>query len=272
MRNEKPIRRFEKLLFFDIDGTLLDDERRLPDSVAPALKKAREKGCGIVINTGRTLCNGEPLLDVLELDGWSMGCGSRVILGGETLRALEYDAESSRRMLDIFRKAGMPIVYECDTAMYFDPESPSHPAVTGFRTFAQERGIFREIREGDPEFRCVKMFCFGDSKQVESLLKELAGAGMPYEAIDRWESAWELIPEGCSKALGIELIRKKAGVPLERCYAFGDSQNDLSMLCHVPHGVAMGNAPEEVKARCSYVTDRPEKDGIAHALERLGLI
>ena len=262
----------EKLLFFDIDGTLFDDERRLPASVPPALRRARERSCGIIINTGRTYCNGEPRLDEMGVDGWSMGCGTRVILGGRTLRALEYDAEQSRAMLEVFRKAGMPTVYECDTAMYFDPQCPPHPAAEGFRAFADQRGISRDIREGDPEFRCVKMFVFGEEKRMKALLDSLRDLGAPYEAIPRGDLGWELVPEGCSKALGIELVRKALGVPLENCYAFGDSENDLSMLCHVPHGVAMGNAPEEVKARCAYVTDRPEEDGIAHALERLGLI
>ena len=48
------------LLFFDIDGTLFDDSRRLPPSVLPALQKARDRGCRIFLNTGRTLCNLDP--------------------------------------------------------------------------------------------------------------------------------------------------------------------------------------------------------------------
>ena len=55
-------------------------------------------------------------------------------------------------------------------------------------------------------------------------------------------------------------------------YAFGDSENDLPMLTHVSHSVAMGNAPENVKRRCAHVAPRPEQDGIARALTDLGLI
>ncbi|MBR5111620.1 MAG: HAD-IIB family hydrolase, partial [Clostridia bacterium] len=51
------------LLFFDIDGTLFDDSRKLPASVLPALEKAHENGHLLFINTGRTLCNLDHRLD-----------------------------------------------------------------------------------------------------------------------------------------------------------------------------------------------------------------
>ena len=65
------------LLFFDIDGTLFDDDRHLPDSVRPAMEAAQRNGHQLIINTGRTLCNMDHRLDCLPLDGWIMGapCG-----------------------------------------------------------------------------------------------------------------------------------------------------------------------------------------------------
>ena len=62
-RNEK------MLLFFDIDGTIFDDNRRLPDSVLPAMEAARRNGHRLIINTGRTLCNLDHRLDDFPLDG-----------------------------------------------------------------------------------------------------------------------------------------------------------------------------------------------------------
>ena len=58
----------------------------------------------------------------------------------------------------------------------------------------------------------------------------------------------------------------------ENCYAFGDSRNDMTMLEHVGHSIAMGNATDDVKAACSWVTDRPENDGIEKAMKHFGLI
>ena len=262
----------KKLLFFDIDGTLIDDEHRLPASVIPALEQAREKDCLIFLNTGRTLCNMDPRLKAVPLDGMILGCGTRIICEGETLKALEYDLADSLRIRGIINRCGIPAVYECDTGMYFDPEGVSYPAIAHFARFSDHAGIYREVSETDPEFKAVKMFCFsGDGEPIRKMLEALRAAGFPYSAIDRGNAGWEIVPEGCSKALGIELVRERLQIPLENCYAFGDSHNDLPMLTHVPNSIAMGNAPEDVQACCTYVTDRPEKDGIRNALAHLGL-
>ncbi|MBQ9210505.1 MAG: HAD family phosphatase [Clostridia bacterium] len=261
-----------KLMFFDIDGTLIDDHHQLPPTVIPALNRAKEKGCLLFINTGRTLCNMDARLAEIPLDGRITGCGARVTLRGRTLRAVEYDLATSLRIRQALRSVQMPAVYECDTGMYFDPEGATWPAIEGFRAFSDRMGLTRIIREDDPEFRAVKMFVFSEEKkQVEEMLAALAEAGCPFEAIDRGGAGWEVVPAGCSKAAGIEILREELGVKLEDCYAFGDSNNDLSMLTHVPHSVAMGNAPKELQSRCWYVAPRPEENGIARALEHLGL-
>ena len=260
------------LLFFDIDGTIFDDQRRLPASVRPVMEAAHNRGHRLVINTGRTLCNMDRRLDGFPLDGWIMGCGTRVIWQGETLQSMEYTPEESLRLRNLFRDLRMPAVYECDTAMYFDPGNSRHPAIAGFRDWAEKHGICRDITEGDPEFRAVKMFCFAEEAQIGRMNKRTAEAGMPYKAINRWPEGWELVPAGYSKGKGIDFLRAKLGVKAEDCYAFGDSRNDLTMLEHAGQSIAMGNAPEDVKAVCTYVTDRPEDDGIEHAMKHFGLI
>ena len=262
-----------RLLFFDIDGTLFDDHHLLPASVQPALQAARDNGCRIFLNTGRTLCNLDPRLDSLPLDGMILGCGTRILCQGRTLQALEYAPEDSFRIREIINRCGIPAVYECDTAMYFDPQGVPYPVIRHFRAFSDNVGISREIRPGDPDFRAVKMFTFSESPDpIRRMISALREAGYPYEAIDRGGAGWEVVPASCSKALGIERVRQELDVPLSSCYAFGDSTNDLPMLTHVPHSVAMGNAPEEVQRQCAFVTDRPEDDGIRNALRHLDLI
>ena len=95
---------------------------------------------------------------------------------------------------------------------------------------------------------------------------------MPYTAIDRGKGGWEVIPAAYSKGTGIDVIRQKLNVPLEDCFAFGDSRNDMPMFEHVGNSIAMGNAPEDVKAACSYVAPRPEDDGIKKAMIHFGII
>ena len=260
------------LLFFDIDGTIFDDRRRLPASVKPAMEAARRNGHQLIINTGRTLCNLERRLDGFPLDGWITGCGTRVIWHGETLQSMEYGVEESLRLRKIFAELEIPAVYECDTGMYFDPENSAHPAIAAFRKWAVKRGTYRAVSGDDPEFRAVKMFCFAEEDRIVRLEEWTAEAGMPYTAIDRRPEGWELVPAGYSKGKGIDILREWTGTKAEDCYAFGDSRNDLTMLQHAGHSIAMGNATDDVKAACSYVTDLPENDGIEKAMRHFGLI
>ncbi len=260
------------LLFFDIDGTIFDDSGLLPVSVLPAMEAAHRNGHRLIINTGRTLCNLDRRLDRFPLDGWIMGCGTRILYHGETLQAMEYTPEDSLRLRGIFLELNIPAVYECDTAMYFDPDASPHPSMVGFRDWAERNGIYREITESDPEFRAVKMFCFPGSGKIREVERRTMEAGMPYTSISRWPGGWELVPSAYSKGKGMDVLREKLRVPLADCCAFGDSRNDLPMFRHAGISIAMGNADDDVKAVCSFVTARPEEDGIRKAMERLGII
>ena len=91
------------LLFFDIDGTIFDDKRHLPATVKPAMEAAHRNGHQLIINTGRTLCNMDRRLDDFPLDGWIMGCGTRVIWHGNTIQSMEYGPEESQRLRKLFQ-------------------------------------------------------------------------------------------------------------------------------------------------------------------------
>ncbi len=260
------------LLFFDIDGTLIDNTHRLPASVPPALEAARRNGHLLVVNTGRTLCNMDHRLDCLPIDGFIMGCGTRVIWHGQTLTSMEYNLSDSLHLLAVFRSMAVPTVYECDTAMYFDPLSPETPFLKGLIDWSRNHGIYREIRETDPEFRAVKMLCHAEKPAIDELISRTMAIGLPYVAIDRENNIWEIIPDGITKATGMDYLCGYLGIPNADCFAFGDSCNDLAMLTHVPNSIAMGNSPQDVKSLCTYVTACPEEDGIEKALRRFHLI
>ena len=139
------------LLFLDIDGTLFDDRRQMPASVRPALEQARKNGHFLFVNTGRTLCNMDRRLDGFPFDGWIMGCGTRILFRGQTLQSMEYDPVSSLKLRSLLRSLRLPAVYECDTAMYFDPEGTPHPAVPHFRRFAEDHGLERDVSADPPQ-------------------------------------------------------------------------------------------------------------------------
>ncbi|MBR3099926.1 MAG: HAD family phosphatase [Clostridia bacterium] len=266
-----------RLIFYDIDGTLIDSRtHRIPDSAVQALEAARANGCLNIINTGRTLCNLDCGLDGAPIDGWIIGCGTRILLHGKELFVKTWTREECGAFRSAVLRSGLSTVYEGDTALWFEKSYPSgHPAIEGMRAFSRGHGILREIEEDDPGFEFVKLFTFDpQGRRIPALLKALSSR---FTAIDRGGAGgipdgWELVPAGFSKATGIDLVRQKLGVALEDCYAVGDSENDLSMLSHVRHSIAMGNAEAAVKSACSYVTTPVGEDGIRNALAHFNLI
>ena len=101
-------------------------------------------------------------------------------------------------------------------------------------------------------------------------LREKLGGTFDFVVHEPWLA--ELVPPGVNKGTGLTETCRILGADPRDAVAFGDSANDLTMFQHAGHSIAMGNAAEEVKAVCTWVTDRPEHDGIAKAMKHFGLI
>ena len=77
-----------KALFFDVDGTLLDEKtRRIPESAVKAVQEARRQGHLAFVNSGRVSKLLDSVRDMIEMDGWLCGCGTYLIAGGRELYA-----------------------------------------------------------------------------------------------------------------------------------------------------------------------------------------
>jgi hydroxymethylpyrimidine pyrophosphatase-like HAD family hydrolase len=77
---------------------------------------------------------------------------------------------------------------------------------------------------------------------------------------------------GVHKALGMDVLLAHLGIERTDTIAIGDSYNDLEMLAHAGVGVAMGNAPEEVRDAADESTGSVDEDGVRQAFERHGLL
>ena len=107
------------------------------------------------------------------------------------------------------------------------------------------------------------------SLEQEHLLLDRA----PHLKTTRWHPNFlDVIPPIGGKDLGMDAILDHFGIPVENCMAFGDGENDLSMLVHAGIGVAMGTASDAVKAQADYAAPSVDEDGIAHTLSHFGLI
>lgn len=258
-----------KILFFDIDGTILSEETHciLPSTVE-AIKKARENGHIAMINTGRTsIIVGDEIRNEIGFDGYIFGCGTSVLFQGKELMHQSIPAATAKKLIKELRAHRIDGVLEGQEFDYFDSYERMH--TEDFRVFARNFDVAR--KDWDEEYPCFdKMYLFtspsSDIKGFESIFTG------EFEFIDRLRGFYEVIPRGFSKATGIQYMADYLGIPLEDTVAIGDSNNDLAMLEYAGTSIAMGNSSPDVLAVADYITTDVDNDGIWNALKWLNVI
>ena len=253
-------------MFFDIDGTLMEDSSShfVPESTPAALKRAREAGHLLYVNTGRPVINVDADVRVLGFDGYICGCGTYIECEGKELFYDTNPPELCRRIAALIRDCGASPLFERRDAFYFDPEARELPFITMIRdTFRmQEKNVWRKV--SDPDFSFDKFVIAYDEESDLDRFK--AGIAPCFTFIDRGWGFAEMVPLQYSKKTGIDFVLKHYGLTRTDAYAIGDSLNDLPMFEGCGTSIAMGNG-EKLIPYADYVTADLWHDGVAQALE-----
>lgn len=266
-----------KLLFFDIDGTLLAGgiPGYIPDSAIEALKQVQANGHYIFINSGRTYGFMPEAIKEFPFDGYVCGCGTEVIFHGESLYHNNLDEDLKRSLQSVLEECNIQAVYEGRRSCYFQNVANEFPPITAIRHSYEHASVEHPIRFfDDPVLDFDKLVILTDENSNTALFHERIKEHFDFIIREEMHPYGfeEIVPKGCSKAGGIDYIVQYLGESLDDCYVFGDSTNDLSMLTHVKNSIAMGNSYPEVLANTSYITTPIDRDGIKNALKHFGLI
>lgn len=254
-----------RMIFFDIDGTLLDHDKQLPLSTKQAIRELKEKGHEVGIATGRAPFLFRDLVKELEIDTYVCFNGQYVVVHNEVVFKNPLHKETLRNLNEFASGKEHPIVYMCKDDMRANIEY--HPHI---------KESIETLKFTHPHYDPLY---FEDREIYQSLLFCAEGEEGPYEAsfkefnFIRWHPvSMDVLPAGGSKARGIEAAIRHLGIADDQVYAFGDGLNDIEMLRFVKNSVAMGNAHESVKKAAKHITKDVSEDGIAHGLELLGLL
>ena len=260
-----------KALFFDIDGTLLSEvDKTVPESAKRALARARAKGHLVFINSGRTYCLIGPIKDLVEVDGYCCGCGTRIIVGDEVLYSATIPHERGLQIKKDVQSYGLDGVLEGTEGCYFQKEKSRIPRLEVIRSNIAAGGNLSPYGWEEDCYDFDKLCVMTDENS------DLAGfsraLGLDFDIIDRGGNFYECVPAGHSKATAIEVVQEKYGIPLEDVYVFGDSTNDLSMFEYAKNCILMGHHDVELEPYATFFTKNVEADGIEYAMEKLQLI
>ena len=260
----------KKLFFFDIDGTIRADETGyIPESTIHSIKKLRENGHKVFINTGRTASNVGEDIRSIGFDGYVFGCGTEVFLNGARIYRKSFDPVFCMKLAKEICLCGASPVYERSDVLLTDGNARVIPAMQELLTQCIKGGASVVDINSAPDTSYDKFVIWYDEQTDMNRFRRLIEGKFAY--IDRGYGFAEMIPAECSKAYGMEKILCELGASSDDAVAFGDSLNDAEMLSFAGVGIAMGGA-EALYPYADCVTKELNDNGIEFALKKNGWI
>lgn len=254
-----------RIIFFDIDGTLLDlHKKHMSDNTHYALRQLQKNGIRICIATGRTPIV-LPEFPGIRFDAFLTFNGSYCYDAEGVIFSNPIPSKDVRQIITnaaaIHRPVSLASRYRL-AANGTDRDLADYFAIAPLEVEIVED--FDTVAEG--EVYQIMMGCRPADHPY--ILKDVSGARITAW----WDRAVDIIPANGGKGRGIEEILRHYRLDPSQAMAFGDGNNDLEMLQTVGTGIAMGNASPELKAIASEVCGPVSQDGIYHYCKSHGLI
>jgi Cof subfamily protein (haloacid dehalogenase superfamily) len=253
-----------RLAALDVDGTIVDETNALSPAVHDAVLALADAGVAVVVATGRAMPGTMDVIDRLGLhDGTAVTSNGAVVIGYhpvEVLHSVTFDAsEAVRRVLESVPEA-LVAVEEVGVGYRVNAPFPDGE-VLGHITVEDVDSLVSE-----PVTRVVIRAPEHDAREFAEVVE---GLGLTETNYYIGYTSWlDLAPQGVSKASGLEMVCVRLDIAQEDVLAIGDGFNDVEMLAWAGRGVAMGQAPDEVRAAADDVTGTVADDGLATELAR----
>lgn len=277
----------QKIIFIDIDGTLLDEKGDIPQSAIQAIRLAQQNNHLVFISTGR--CKAEITQDILDInfDGIIAASGAYIEYKDTILRNTVLSSEQINLIEDLLFDAGVCYWYEGTNGVYAHKGTKDFLFKTLNRLISKNplykdnytknfSPFINRIQEVDNiDFNDIHK-CTFDSltlsyKEIVAELEDSYHLTPCSFGLIRGEGGEINIP-GITKATGAKIVLEHLNIPLTNSFAYGDSSNDLEILQFVHVGVAMGNAPQYIKDIANQTTDTPLNNGIYNSFAFNNLI
>lgn len=263
-----------KLVALDLDDTLLDCGLRISPRCIQTIQAVRKQGVIATIATGRMFKSVLPYARQLEMDVpliTYQGAWVKNSLSGEVLYYRPVDRELARAVFEFFDCCG--VHYHS----YFDDNLCMENLTEEGRYYAQIAGVkpvivdnlYAELENREP-FKIMGI-TFNEKMLLDMELSLKNRFGRELYITRSKPNFLEVMNRQATKADALQVVAEHYGIDRSNVMAIGDSYNDMDMLEWAGLGVAMGNAPKDVKEAADYVTTSNEEEGVAEALRRFVL-
>ena len=259
------------MIALDIDGTVLLESGEMNDAVIAAVAKVRDAGHEVMLATGRSVAMTLPILQKLGLKPEYVVCSN----GAITLKRDPLGEGGYRReFVEMFnpREVLMSIKRHLGSANYAVEDQTGKFFVNGKFPDGALGSVSEDVAFDElVKVQATRVVVISPQHQVEDFLSVVERMGLHKVSYNVGWTAWlDIAPDGVNKSTALENVRSRLGIPRTLVLAMGDGRNDLDMLewaAKHGRGIAMGQAPDDVRAAGNEVTESDLNDGAALVLD-----
>lgn len=276
-----------RIVALDLDGTLLDSEKRLSEANRAALARAAEKGVEIVPTTGRFFGMMPPAVRDLPFVRYAITINGAQVYDRETDTAIVRDEIPLDMALGVMEVLDRyDVIYDCYRQNWGWMTAALQEKAADYATNEHYLRMVREFRKPVPELKAhlretaangdvQKIMLFAANRERSAAIDRLRGLSDEIAArfpeIKVTASTWnnlELNIRTAHKGNALRRFAEHLGLTLENCMAFGDGMNDFTMVEAAGLGIAMANAEPEVKRVAKDMVPSNDEDGVAKGIEK----
>lgn len=265
-----------KIVFSDIDGTVLNSKHELLASTIEAVQKLALKNIPFVLVSARMPKAMKLILDEMNVKMPMISYGGALVVDEQNQilyddKINKLDTKAIIDEMELLWPDDVVINYYSDDNWFVeDEDNKAVKREENITNVKASQADFKELINKD--ILPNKILCMTKaniSSKIEAVLQEK----FPQLNIVRSSDILiEIMNKDVSKANGIEVLLHHLNMTTAQAIAFGDNYNDLTMLNFVGRGVVMQNAPEEIRKEAKYITKSNNEDGIYEYLKQINMI
>ncbi len=255
-----------KIIFCDLDGTLLNDNRKISDINMEYVNKAINNGCKFVICSGRSnmsIDNFNKIFGFNKIENYAVAFNGAYIYRTDTKEKLVehlVPSECAVKAIKLCRKFDVDIMVYRDELLWFDTPTER------INTYANRNMVNTKVVNNIEEIAekpVSKVIIIGEKEELKRVENEVYSTNIN-KIMTTFFSAdilYEFNPLGIDKGTGIKELSEILKINIEETIAIGDNYNDLSMIKVAGLGVCCVNGEEEVKKYADYITVKNNNKG-----------
>ncbi|WP_010632003.1 sugar-phosphatase [Sporolactobacillus vineae] len=266
-----------RLIALDLDGTLLNNEKRISAATRKVLIQAQEKGVKIVLCSGRPIAGIKTYLDFLGLNehgNYAITYNGGLVQktdSGEVLSEKILTRRDIQNLYALSRKLSVPMNFIDRNYVYCPLPPEGRPSLYGtVMNSLPFIGATIDRLPGDLKINKV-VYCT-DQDYLDSAIQKIPESySKKYSLLKSRPILFEIMNKEVDKGKGLQALGAYLNIKPDEMMTCGDQENDLAMIRLAGLGVAMGNAIPEVKDIAQFVTKTNAEDGVAYAVKKFVL-